>query len=71
MEKTPEHLEWEESVKRTISLIKADLEEPGISDERKEDLREEWGCLAHSFVIADMLWDFEEPPRAEPDKVLP
>jgi len=71
MKKTPAHLEWEESVKRAISRIKSLLEETGISDEQKEDLREEWSCLANSFVIADTLWDFEEPPQAKPSKVSP
>lgn len=71
MKKTPEYLEWAKSIRRTISQIKIRLVEPGLSDSRKMDLWQEWARLAHSYNLAESLWDSEDPLMVEPQVVSP
>ena len=57
MEKDPEF----EFAKRAIAWLRAEIEKPGTSPERKAELREDIGCIADTYANQGVDEDFDSP----------
>ncbi|MFZ4777881.1 MAG: hypothetical protein ACOYM3_21135, partial [Terrimicrobiaceae bacterium] len=64
MEKDPEF----EFAKRAIAWLRAEIEKPGTSPERKAELREDIGCIADTYANQGVDDDFDSPiAESRPD----
>lgn len=52
--------------RKFIERLQAAIADPAATPEQREEIREELGCICHSYVVTNHLDNDEDTPEARP-----